>query len=215
MLIARNMAQHPTPVRILVATPSSQTFQEIRDAWLSEPIEFSHSPDLENDLRRLDPSTFSCVLIDLSLEPVRHLAAISFVRSNFPRLQVIAFAESWHVAHVVQAIKLGAIEVIEFPSDRDSLLRAIQQALCTDQQDMRRLDELIPKAILEKLSSDEVRILRLLIQGRTAKEVGATLDVSVRTIHYRKKSLLRKLGVENRSEAIELIRLASGTLIPI
>jgi DNA-binding CsgD family transcriptional regulator len=36
--------------------------------------------------------------------------------------------------------------------------------------------------------------------------VGSTLDISVRTFHYRKRSIFAKLGVKNRSEAIELIR---------
>ena len=68
------------------------------------------------------------------------------------------------------------------------------------------LDEKIPRSISDVLSSEEAVILRLIVQGRTAKEVGSTLDISVRTFHYRKRSIFAKLGVNNRSEAIELIR---------
>jgi len=45
-----------------------------------------------------------------------------------------------------------------------------------------------------------------MVRGRTTKQVAAELDISIRTVHYRKKALLEKVGVQNRSEAIELVR---------
>ena len=136
----------------------------------------------------------------------------SELHAKNPSLQIIALSKNWTVQTAVQAIKQGAIEICNLPCEDGQIIKAFQQAHLASRQNSRQLHDLIPKTILEKLSSDEARILTLLIQGRTTKEVGATLDVSVRTIHYRKKTLLQKLGVQNRSEAIEMIRVANGAM---
>lgn len=152
------------------------------------------------------------VLVDISDNSTQELAAIAEIRSNLMRAQVIAIGNHWQVSTVVQAIKIGAFEVCDFPSNDDGLKNAIRQALQIECADGRELHDLIPRTILERLTIGEARILKLLVEGRTTKEVGASLDVSVRTIHYRKKSILQKLGVQNRSEAIELIRITRGSL---
>ena len=77
------------------------------------------------------------------------------------------------------------------------------------QKNMDRLPQeaVIPLSILSKLATDAREIFRFLVQGKTAKELAAALDVSVRTFHYRKKAIFNSLGVTNRTELIELIRL--------
>jgi FixJ family two-component response regulator len=164
-----------------------------------------------SEVMECDGETF-CVLIEVTENSDEDLRLIGEVHAKNPRLQIIALNKSWNVQTAVQAIKQGAIEICDIPCKEGLIKNAIHQALQASRQNARQLHESIPKAILEKLSSDEARILTLLIQGRTTKEVGATLDVSVRTIHYRKKTLLQKLGVQNRSEAIEMIRIANGSL---
>jgi DNA-binding NarL/FixJ family response regulator len=121
-------------------------------------------------------------------------------------MQVIAFGSEWDVAKAVQAVKFGAKEVCVFPASGNELKKAINQILTENRRESIPLDEKIPRSISDSLAAEEAVILRLIVQGRTAKEVGSTLDISVRTFHYRKKSIFAKLGVKNRSEAIELIR---------
>lgn len=153
-----------------------------------------------------------CVLVEVTDNTTDDLKLIAELHAKYARLQIIALNKNWTVPTAVQTIRQGAIEICDIPCAEGLIRKAIQQARQASRQSIRQLHELIPKTILEKLSSDEARILTLLIQGRTTKEVGATLDVSVRTIHYRKKTLLQKLGVQNRSEAIEMIRIANGSM---
>ncbi len=152
---------------------------------------------------------FDCLLIKVN-EDAAELDVVSAMRDHNSIVPIIAFGHSWQVPAVVQAMKLGATEVCEFPDNSDSLAVAFQRCISSESRKQARFSELIPKSLLSKLTSEEARILELLVQGRTTKEVGASLDVSIRTVHYRKKELLRKLGVQNRSEAIELIRLSTG-----
>ncbi|HEU5376648.1 MAG TPA: LuxR C-terminal-related transcriptional regulator [Ktedonobacteraceae bacterium] len=56
------------------------------------------------------------------------------------------------------------------------------------------------------LSTQEQRVLALLVAGRSNPEIAETLIVSVNTIKAHVKNLYRKLGVTNRVEAVEVAR---------
>jgi LuxR family maltose regulon positive regulatory protein len=61
-------------------------------------------------------------------------------------------------------------------------------------------------ALIERLSPQEQRVLRLLVTGRTYAEIAQELIVSLNTIKTQVSSIYRKLGVSRRAEAIELAR---------
>ena len=172
----------------------------------SEPIELVRIRDERDYFETLDDIQDGCVLIEVCENPAKELSTIASIRKRKKSMQVIAFGEQWNVSNAVNAMKLGAKEVCELPLCRDQLKNAIYKALDDATQDALALHDAIPAAILDRLTLEEAGILRLMLQGQTAKEVGAVLDVSVRTFHYRKKSIFSKLSVKNRSELIELIR---------
>ncbi|MDQ3412927.1 MAG: response regulator transcription factor, partial [Chloroflexota bacterium] len=51
------------------------------------------------------------------------------------------------------------------------------------------------------LTPRELEVLRLLVEGRSDKEIGAALFVSHRTVMHHVTSILTKLGVDNRTAA--------------
>jgi ATP/maltotriose-dependent transcriptional regulator MalT len=63
-----------------------------------------------------------------------------------------------------------------------------------------------PQMLIEPLSPQEQRVLRLLVAGQTYAEMAESLIVSPNTIKTQVSSIYRKLGVSRRAEASELIR---------
>lgn len=57
-----------------------------------------------------------------------------------------------------------------------------------------------------QLSSQERRVLRLLVAGRTNPEIARELIVSINTVKTQVKSIYRKLDVSSRREASEVAR---------
>lgn len=62
------------------------------------------------------------------------------------------------------------------------------------------------KRTLAALSPREQRILRLVAQGLSNREVGERLDVQEKTVKYHMTNILRKLKARNRVEAAMLVR---------
>lgn len=175
----------------------------------SEPIQIVHIRSEEEYFEFLSELQCGCVLVEVFENPMKELNAIASICSRQKNIQVIAFGEKWEVANAVSAMKLGAKEVCEIPLQIDQLKNAIYSALKETAQVSLIHHDSIPQQILKKLTLEEATILRQILQGQSAKEVGASLDVSIRTFHYRKKTIFAKLGVSSRSEVIESIRRTS------
>ncbi len=60
--------------------------------------------------------------------------------------------------------------------------------------------------LLESLTAREVEVLRLVAQGQTYEEIAEQLVVSINTVRTHIKAIYRKLGANNRTEAIQIAR---------
>ncbi len=189
------MIESSKPQRVLVLLIGSASDDVEQLQALLDEDHIQWHTIAEHDLLPLQENAdkVDCILLryDGSL---KSLEILSTIRSFSTHLPVIVYGSHWQVPDVVHAMKLGATEVCEYPEQPAALVESF--ARCTSHEIARQphYSSLIPKSILARLTSEEARILHLLVQGRTTKEVGATLDVSIRTVHYRKKELLRKLG---------------------
>lgn len=168
--------------------------------------------DGQTFLEAYDVSQPSCALIATTHEVDRGIRVLARLRKRFPDIPVIMVGTEWRLNEIVAAMKFGALEVLEATELSISVGPAIDEAIKIAVEARLRAQRIIPSNIRERLTNDEIRIFQLMLQGKTTKQVAADLQVSVRTIHYRKKDLLQKLDVANRAEAIELIRLSTNTL---
>jgi LuxR family transcriptional regulator, maltose regulon positive regulatory protein len=63
-----------------------------------------------------------------------------------------------------------------------------------------------PATIIEELSPRELEVLRLLAELLSTTEIAAALFVSVNTVRTHVRSILRKLGVARRNDAVRRAR---------
>jgi DNA-binding NarL/FixJ family response regulator len=74
------------------------------------------------------------------------------------------------------------------PQVSDRLLTRIQKGDLESRQ--------TPK-VLESLSPREVQVLRLVADGKTSKEIAVLLDLREQTVRSYRKTMMKKLGVNN------------------
>lgn len=70
----------------------------------------------------------------------------------------------------------------------------------------RRTKETKNGVLIEPLSAQEERVLRLLVAGWSNQDIARELIISVNTVKYHVKHLYQKLGVSNRLQASEAAR---------
>jgi len=120
-------------------------------------------------------------------------------RSIFPWLPVLIITSYADVPLAVKALKAGATDFAEKPLDWDRFLATVQSIL--SEADIS--DALVGKP----LTRTETIILRLILEGRSNKEIAHILSRSTRTIEVHRSNIMHKLNVDN---VVELVKRAAG-----
>ncbi|MBU4271051.1 MAG: response regulator [Planctomycetes bacterium] len=157
-------------------------------------------------LDAFDAARPGCLLLDVRMPGISGLGLLEqFNREDIP-LPAIVMSAYGDVPMVVRAMKAGALNFLEKPCRDQQLWEAIQEALKWDNQHRQSL-ALRSKVRdrLQRLTSGEHDVLRLLIDGKSNKTIAAELNLSVRTIEVRRAKLMKK---KMRADSLaELIRL--------
>jgi len=193
------------PVIYIVSTSSEQVKLVVTAARNLECIPLTYD-SLSSFFPYYDETAPGCVVLCLDQHDSHASSMIDRIVKRHASAQIIVVTKDWELEDIIKIIKHGATNVLAEPIECSRMVDALEEAIAQDRVARTRLSLSIPEAVIAQLTSDEASILSLLLQGRTTKEIGSELDLSVRTIHYRKNSMFTKLSVRNRSEAVEMVR---------
>jgi DNA-binding NarL/FixJ family response regulator len=171
------------------------------------------------EAERLQPDL---VLLDLSMPGMDGLAALPRLREAAPGCEVVVLTASGTEENLLAAIRGGAAGYLmksEPPERIASFLDGVAQgeAALSGSIARRLLEQVrvgggrgsgVPDAIAAALSAREVEVLLLLDDHLGTDEIARRLYISEHTVRSHVKSLLRKLGVSSRREALEQLNVA-------
>jgi DNA-binding NarL/FixJ family response regulator len=168
--------------------------------------------------RRLRPHI---VLLDLSMPGLGGLAALPRLREAAPETEVVVLTASGTEGDLLEAIRGGAAGYLlksEPPERIAQFLRGVGngEAALSGEVARRLLEQVregrgpggVPDMIAGVLSAREVEVLLLLDEHLGTDEIAARLYISEHTVRSHVKSLLRKLGVSSRREALDALASA-------
>ena len=169
---------------------------------------------------RLQPDL---ILLDLTLPGLDGLTALPLLRQAAPECEVVVLTASGTEENLLAAIRGGAAGYLlksEPPGRIVEFLRGVAngEAALSGSVARRLLDQVrdggrpggVPDSIARALSAREVEVLLLLDEHLSTEEIARRLYISEHTVRSHVKSLLRKLAVSSRREALE--RLARARL---
>ncbi len=161
------------------------------------------------------------VLMDLSLPAPGGLDTTQRIRREFPAIAVVVMAQDEDEESLFASIKAGAAAFVIkdiSPEDLIHVIRRVSQGefLINDKvfskpavasrvlKEFRELAVYGQEAqpIFAPLSPREVEILDNIAQGMTNKQVAYALSISEQTVKNHMSSILRKLAVNDRTQAV-------------
>jgi FixJ family two-component response regulator len=153
-----------------------------------------------------------CLLLDVRLPGPSGLDLQAAMGRHGIALPVIFLTGYADVATSVRAMKGGAIDFLEKPVARDTLLEAVRRALDNDAQ-QRAAGEVARQrtARLEVLTAREREVFDRIVQGKLNKQIADELGVGLRTVKAYRAQLMTKLGVNSAAELGRLAGLGDPT----
>jgi DNA-binding NarL/FixJ family response regulator len=162
------------------------------------------------------------VLLDLTMPGGGGLEALPNVRAAAPACEVVVLTASGTEENLLAAIRAGAAgyllkteppdriaEFLEGVANGEAALSGeIARRLLDRVREGGRLDFGVPDSIADELSAREVEVLLLLDEHLGTDEIARRLFISEHTVRSHVKSLLRKLGVSSRREALDALAAA-------
>ena len=162
--------------------------------------------------RQLRPTV---TLLDLQMAPVDGLQAIGEIHAEFPEAPLIVLTTYPGDARVTRAMNSGAMSYLLKTASSDEIVQTVRYA--ADGKKViapAALEEVNAHQGHEVLSPRERMVLRMVAQGLSNRAIGVALRVSEDTIKTRMKSILAKLGANDRSHAVT-IAVRRGFIDPL
>jgi len=167
--------------------------------------------DCQSDVLKLfSAHAYDLVLLDVSLEGRSGLDILAWIKKEHPLVPVLIISMHPEDQYALRAIRLGAAGYLTKHSAPVDLIAAISQIRTTGKYISPKLSLLLAEevgrrtekrgSLHELLSNREMEIGRLIASGSTAKEIAATLNLSVKTVNTYRSRLLPKLGTRNNVE---------------
>lgn len=141
-------------------------------------------------------------LMDLQMPEMNGLDATMAILREFPEARIIVLTTYTRDVQVLRAMKVGArAYLLKTMLDKELLdtIRAVHTGKKILSAEASY--ELAEHSTDDALTPGEIEILRLIAAGNANKEIGAQLSLTEDTVKGRVKSILSKLGANDRTHA--------------
>ncbi|MEP1768137.1 MAG: response regulator transcription factor [Sulfitobacter sp.] len=176
-------------------------------------METASAGTLEDTLARIKADErYDLVLLDYNMPGMNGLDGLKTVLAHekTDRVALISGEASKHVAE--EALDSGAAGFVPKSLPAKSMINAVKFMAMGEQYaplDFMTAAEEFPKnALAEKLTARELQMLEGLTQGKSNKEIARDWDITEPTVKLHVKTLYRKIGASNRTQAALLAREA-------
>ena len=186
---------------LLRARPTSETVTAVDSAEDAIAVCVERCPDV--------------ILMDLDLPGMGGLDGIRGIRETCPEARVVVVTALRQPEMVAQAVQAGAVGFAHKSRAADELINVAERAAAggivispddifsaASHMGLEREVRARGNSPFDRLTARELEILRELAEGKSTDEVAAALFISRLTVQSHVKSILAKLGVHSKLEAV-------------
>lgn len=186
----------------------------------------------EGAIELLSHQNFDLILLDLNLPGKKHMAALAAVKNLRSDIPIVVFSGEDSPSLIRLAIDSGAMGFIPKSSSHEILILAMRLVLAggvylpsiamqsgRNAQVERHLDESGYSDGFRKLegilSDRQLQVLRLIVEGKSNREIGEALFISENTVKTHVSAVMRALNTTSRTETVYYTAMLGMTSDPI
>ncbi len=152
------------------------------------------------------------VLMDISMPKMNGIDATRAIQKKQPQVKVIALSMFHEGPYIRNMLQAGAKGYVLKCSSLKQLLEAIQKVYLGNTFFCNEITQKLVEHYLSNedshncnicLSKHELSVMKLLVEGKSTKDIASELFVSVKTIGTHKQNILKKLNLKNIPDLVK------------
>ena len=162
-------------------------------------------------LRLLKTVTPDMVLLDISMPNLRGFEAAREIRKSHPEVKILILSMHREEEYLYHAFSSGASGyLLKEDTDRE-LMTAIEAVRGGEVYISPLLRDRVNRVLLrgsvnppeESLTTREREVLKLIVEGKSSKEVADLLYISVRTVEHHRASIMKRLNLNTLPDLVK------------
>ena len=151
-------------------------------------------------------------IVDISMPGLNGIDAVRRLRKAGHNTKVVILSMHADPTFALEAFRAGASAYVIKASDASDLLKALRESLKGGVYISPKIAKDVITAQLNKagkledvtlLTPRQREVLQLVSEGRSAKEVADSLNISLSTVEFHKSQIMKRLGVHSIAELVK------------
>ncbi|AZR74945.1 DNA-binding response regulator [Anoxybacter fermentans] len=165
--------------------------------------------DVVNKAKELKPDL---ILMDLNMPKLSGVQASKQIKSLFPEIKIIILTIHDDEEYVYEVLKAGAEGYLQKDVSAEELRSALQMvfngetlfpaSVINRVMGRERSKGKIGESIEDILTEREIEVLEMMAKGNNNRAIGEKLFISEKTVKNHVSNILKKLGVNDRTQAV-------------
>ena len=155
-------------------------------------------------------------LMDIMMRGMSGIEATRWIKEQSPSTRVILVSSEVNKDYITSGIKAGINGYLPKDCNKEMLIEAIRKVMSGDRYFSPEVTALVfqdfylkekegkglPRKKTNDLSKREEEVLVLIAAGKSLKEIGEELFISVKTVETHKQHIQEKLGLKNTAQLV-------------
>lgn len=203
------------PMRILIVDDHAVVRHGLKQLLAEKYSDatFGEASNAQEALDKLDNADWDVMLLDLTMPGRGGLEVLSHFKNIQPRTKILVLTMHPADQYAVRVLKAGASGYLTKESASDEVVAAIEKVLTGGTYVTAALAEKLITGMTaasaakphEQLSDREFQVLRMLASGKSVKEMGAELSLSVKTISTYRTRIFEKMKFKSNADAVRYV----------
>lgn len=157
--------------------------------------------------------TYDVLILDISLPGRDGIEVLRQVKLSTPKLPVLILSIQPEEQFALRVLKLGAAGSLNKASAPEELVNAVKQVVSGGHYISPKVEELLLHDLQSEheqlphraLSDREFQVMISIAQGKSLKDIGNELSLSVKTVSTYRTRLLEKMGLQNNAQLVRYV----------
>jgi FixJ family two-component response regulator len=157
----------------------------------------------EEFLGQYEQKSIGCILIDVRMPGMGGLELLETLRQRHVFIPIIVLTGHADVRLAVQAMRLGAMDVLEKPFRDEDLLSLARQAFARFEKlkDVQfEVQAIAPR--IASLTPRELEVLDLMVAGKRNRQIAEELSISTKTLDIHRANIMRKMQTKTVADLV-------------